>query len=299
MLRRAQRLVRGSDICSLSTSIKSFQQQAFYVSSTSLFPPQSQLLSSSLCSCSPLLSVQQCHFSQMKRPLGQEKQKERTIHEDVVQDAEFVEHEESAQGTTTTKKRRITASQLPKHSIKEMESYPSVTFYQKSLKQGFRKVNQVARMIRGLNAKEALFQLEFCGRKVGVPLAKFLRGCMINCENFHSMNADRLLVKEAYVGRGPYLKRIRYHAKMRHGIMRRKTTHFYIKLVEVPMKPNERRLGRWGWTNETWNRLYSEYERRKAEEEQERSNNDTTIADDKTTTTTTAAATTGKTQVQQ
>jgi large subunit ribosomal protein L22 len=233
----------------------------------------------------------------MKRPLGQEKQKERTMHEDVVQDAEFVEHEESAQVTTTTtttiKKRRITASQLPKHTVKEMESYPSVTFYQKSLKQGFRKVNQVARMIRGLNAKEALFQLEFCGRKVGVPLAKFLRGCMINCENFHSMNADRLLVKEAYVGRGPYLKRIRYHAKMRHGIMRRKTTHFYIKLVEVPMKPNERRLGRWGWTNETWNRLYSEYERRKAEEDQERSNSDTTIADDKTTTTA------GKTQVQQ
>lgn len=193
-----------------------------------------------------------------------------------IQDAEFVEHETQQAGV---KKRRITASQLPKHTTKEMASYPSATFEQKGLRQGYRKVNDVAQLIRGLNAKEALFQLEFCGRKVGVPLAKFLRGCMINCENFHSMNADRLLVKEAYVGRGKYLARIRYHAKMRHGIMRRKSTNFYIKLVEVPLKENERRLGRWGWTNETWNKIYSEYERRKSEEEATNTTTETTATE--------------------
>jgi large subunit ribosomal protein L22 len=158
------------------------------------------------------------------------------------------------------KKRRITARQQPKHTTKEMASYPSATFYQKDLKQGYRKVNQVARLIRGLNAREAMFQLEFSDRKIGPPLAKFLKSCIVNCENFHGMNADRLLVKEASVGRARYLRRLRYHAKMRHGIMRRKHTHFYIKLVEVPLKENERRLGRHGWHNSTWEKVYAKYQ---------------------------------------
>ncbi len=200
------------------------------------------------------------------------------------QDAEFIEgqfseilEDETSQYNNNQQqsRRRITASQLPKHNAKEMASYPSVTFEQRDLRQGMRKVNDVARMIRGLNAKEALYHLEFCGRKIGVPLAKFLKGCMTTCENFHGLNADRLLVKKAFVGRGKIMKRIRYHAKMRHGVMTRKRTHFYITLVEVPYKENERRLGRYGWTNATWEKIYAmnekQREAREAREAQEES----------------------------
>lgn len=225
---------------------------------------------SSSSSSSPLWQIQH----QIRQLSITQHNKQQQSAAPMFQDADFTENEEVIESfvddSMNTRRRRITASQLPKHNAKEMASYPSVTFEQRDLRQGFRKVNDVARMIRGLNAKEALYHLEFCGRKVGVPLAKFLKGCMTNCENFHGLNADRLLIKKAFVGRGKYLKRIRYHARMRHGIMTRKSTHFYITLVEVPYKENERRLGRYGWTNATWEKIYASNEKqREAMREQE------------------------------
>lgn len=43
-----------------------------------------------------------------------------------------------------------------------------------------------------------------------------------------------------------------YHAKGRVAMRKRSVTHVFVHLVEVPVMENERRLGRYGWTNKTW-----------------------------------------------
>jgi ribosomal protein L22 len=149
---------------------------------------------------------------------------------------------------------RITSSKLPFHTAKEMDSYPRITFTYKNIDQGYAKVNDTCRMIRKLSCREAVEQLKLDPSKSGRILAKWLKSCMIQAENSRGMNTDRLLVFKAFVGRGHYLSRIRYHARGRFGMQRRKRTHVTIELIEVPMKEGERRLGVRGWKNETWDR---------------------------------------------
>ncbi|KAJ7406168.1 hypothetical protein WISP_135223 [Willisornis vidua] len=49
---------------------------------------------------------------------------------------------------------------------------------------------------------------------------------------------------ESLTGRGRYMKRIRYHAKGRFGIMKIVRCHYFVKLVEGPPPPPEpRRTG--------------------------------------------------------
>lgn len=42
------------------------------------------------------------------------------------------------------------------------------------------------------------------------------------------------LAAESYVGKGHYLKRIRYHGKGMHGIMHKYYSHYFLKLAEGP-----------------------------------------------------------------
>jgi ribosomal protein L22 len=149
---------------------------------------------------------------------------------------------------------RITSNKLPFHTAQEVDSYPRVTFIYRNIDQGYSKVNDTCRMIRKLSCREAVEQLKLDSSKSGRILAKWLRSCMIQAENSKGMNTDRLLVQKAYVGRGTYLSRVRYHARGRFGMQRRKRTHVTVELVEVPMKEGERRLGTRGWKNETWDR---------------------------------------------
>lgn len=77
------------------------------------------------------------------------------------------------------------------------------------------KLNQVARMIRGLPVGEALTQLTFCGRRIAVDVKKALQSAIANAENNHDMDIDALVVSEAHVGKSFQIKRIRPRARGR------------------------------------------------------------------------------------
>lgn len=76
-----------------------------------------------------------------------------------------------------------------------------------------RKVNLVAQMIRGLGAQPALSALTFSKRRAANDVKKVLQAAIANAENNHSLDVDRLVVAEAYVGRSLTLKR--FHARAR------------------------------------------------------------------------------------
>lgn len=94
-----------------------------------------------------------------------------------------------------------------------------------------KKVNEVARVIRGKKANEALDLLKFIPRKSAVLIAKTLSSAIANAENNHDLSADSLTVARAEIGQGPVLKR--FKAAARGGVAKRKKrmSHISIELT--------------------------------------------------------------------
>jgi large subunit ribosomal protein L22 len=76
-----------------------------------------------------------------------------------------------------------------------------------------RKLNLLAQLIRGKPAARALIELEFAQRRMAVDVKKVLESAIANAENNHNLDVDRLVVREATVGRTMTLKR--FHARGR------------------------------------------------------------------------------------
>ncbi|XP_019863821.1 PREDICTED: 39S ribosomal protein L22, mitochondrial-like [Amphimedon queenslandica] len=55
-----------------------------------------------------------------------------------------------------------------------------------------------------------------------------------NAIQIHKANPDNLYVSASYVGKGTYLKRIRYHGKGQSGKMYKYYSHYFLKLREGP-----------------------------------------------------------------
>ena len=78
-----------------------------------------------------------------------------------------------------------------------------------------RKLNLLAASIRGLKADKAVAQLTFSKKRVAEEAKKVLLSAIANAENNHNMDVDRLVVKEAYVGKAMVMKRFQAGAKGR------------------------------------------------------------------------------------
>ena len=71
----------------------------------------------------------------------------------------------------------------------------------RGLRTSARKLNLVARAIRGKTAASALAELTFSQRRIANDVKKVLQAAIANAENNHQLDVDRLYVKEATVGR--------------------------------------------------------------------------------------------------
>lgn len=86
----------------------------------------------------------------------------------------------------------------------------------RSLRVSPRKLNLVARLIRGLDVAEAARRLEFSRRRIADEVRKVLLSAVANAEA-RRLDADRLEVAEAYVGKSLVMKRFRPRARGRIG----------------------------------------------------------------------------------
>ena len=82
-----------------------------------------------------------------------------------------------------------------------------------SIRTSPRKLNLVAQTIRGLTASKAVAELSFSKRRIAKIALEVLQSAIANAENNHQLNIDKLVVKEAYVGKGLVMKRM--HARGR------------------------------------------------------------------------------------
>ena len=94
------------------------------------------------------------------------------------------------------------------------------------------KLNLVATMIRGMDANKALAALSFSRRRIANDVKKALQSAVANAENNHSLDVDRLYVKEAHVGKGLVMKLCKARARGRGSRILKPYSHLTIIVSE-------------------------------------------------------------------
>lgn len=94
------------------------------------------------------------------------------------------------------------------------------------------KLNLVATMIRGMDVNKAIATLTFSRRRISNDVEKALQSAIANAENNHSLDVDRLYVKEAHVGKGLVMKRFKARARGRGARILKPYSHLTIIVCE-------------------------------------------------------------------
>jgi len=95
-----------------------------------------------------------------------------------------------------------------------------------------RKLNLVAKTIRGKAASSALAELTFSRRRIARDVKKVLQAAIANAENNHQLDVDRLFVKEATVGRAFVLKRFHTRGRGRSARVEKMFAHLTVVVRE-------------------------------------------------------------------
>lgn len=102
----------------------------------------------------------------------------------------------------------------------------------KNIRVSPRKLNLVAKMIRGKTASKALAQLQFAKQRIAIDVRKTLVSAISNAENNYGMDIDRLIVNEAYVGQSFAMRRFHARAKGRGAPIKKYFSHLTISVRE-------------------------------------------------------------------
>lgn len=95
-----------------------------------------------------------------------------------------------------------------------------------------RKLNLVAKQIRGMTAGKAVNALMFSPKRCAIEVRKALESAIANAENNHGLDIDYLVVSNASVGQGFALKRFSARAKGRGVKIKKYFSHIFIEVTE-------------------------------------------------------------------
>lgn len=95
-----------------------------------------------------------------------------------------------------------------------------------------RKARLVVDLIRGKKAGEAIAILRHTPKAASPIVEKLLMSAIANAEHNYEMDANNLVVTEAYVNEGPTLKRFRPRAMGRASQINKRTSHITIVVSE-------------------------------------------------------------------
>ena len=108
----------------------------------------------------------------------------------------------------------------------------------KNLRISPQKLNLVLGLIRNQKADLAISKLQFSKKRISKDVEKALKSVISNAENNHSLDIDKLYVKEAYVGKGIVMKRFHARARGRGARILKPFSHLTIILSEEEEKKN-------------------------------------------------------------
>ena len=90
----------------------------------------------------------------------------------------------------------------------------------------------MAQLTRGLSVAQAEAQLELLPKKAARMALVALRSAAANATHNHGLDASRLVVQKAFVGKGRFLKRIKFHARGKTGVMHHGVSRLTVVLEE-------------------------------------------------------------------
>ncbi len=95
-----------------------------------------------------------------------------------------------------------------------------------------RKIRPVAELVRGKPVDRSLAILKFCKRKGARILEKVIRSAVANAVENNKKDEESLYVGEVRIDEGPRWKRYRPVAYGRAHLIRKRTSHIFVRLEE-------------------------------------------------------------------
>lgn len=102
----------------------------------------------------------------------------------------------------------------------------------KNQRTSVKKVQLVAKLVRGESVPVVLTQLQFMPQKTAKVMLKLLRSAVANAENNLGLDTDEMIVSTVLVNKGPTLKRWRARAKGRSSRILKRSVHLVIELAD-------------------------------------------------------------------
>lgn len=96
------------------------------------------------------------------------------------------------------------------------------------IRQPATKVRQVLDLVRGLSVEDARAVLALTTRGASDPVNKVLNSAIANAEHNFALDAEELVVAEAFADEGPTLRRFRPRARGRATRIKKRTSHITI-----------------------------------------------------------------------
>ena len=101
----------------------------------------------------------------------------------------------------------------------------------KNQRSSVKKVQLVAKLVRGKSVPVVLTSLQFMNQKSAGIMLKVLRSAIANAENNMGLDSDDMYVSAVLVNKGPTLKRWRARAKGRSARILKRSVHVVIELA--------------------------------------------------------------------
>ncbi len=95
-----------------------------------------------------------------------------------------------------------------------------------------RKARRVTKLIKGRKAGEALTSLKFMPYRGAAIISKVLKSAMANAEQKEVGDPEEMVITRAYVNEGPMRKKLFPRAMGRANIIKKKTSHITIVLLD-------------------------------------------------------------------
>ncbi|KAI8973672.1 ribosomal protein L22/L17 [Mycotypha africana] len=156
----------------------------------------------------------------------------------------------------------VGASSLFDNVIQEAEAVESkntvkeYTFSSSNFRVSPQKLNMLARQIRNLPVEEAIKQMEFSDKRAAKKIMHNLAFAKKNAES--QMDMSNMIISQAWVGKGLFLKRIKLRGRGGFGVMHRPRAHikFILKEMEpVEAESDKRNIRGWKRYKKTWTPL--------------------------------------------
>jgi ribosomal protein L22 len=96
-----------------------------------------------------------------------------------------------------------------------------------------KKLNPVARQVRGLSVNEAMAQMAFSSAERARAVTKALRRAAQRAEMYHALPSDRLMVEAAWTGKHTSSPRVRRQNKGRFGRAYKRTSQVFLRVREM------------------------------------------------------------------